>query len=65
MKEPAIGVIELNSLARGFVVTDVMVKKAPVRIVSSHPICLLGIFATLIAASMISSPKRRRRTSWR
>jgi microcompartment protein CcmL/EutN len=51
MKEPAIGVIELNSLARGFVVTDVMVKKAPVRIVNSHPICP-GKFLIVIAGEV-------------
>ena len=48
MKEPAIGVIELNSLARGTVVTDVMVKRAPVRVMESHPICP-GKFLIMIA----------------
>lgn len=51
MKEPAIGVVELNSLARGSVVTDVMVKKAPVRIVNSHPICP-GKFLIVIAGEV-------------
>jgi microcompartment protein CcmL/EutN len=51
MKEPAIGVIELNSLARGAVVTDVMVKKAPVRIKSSHPICP-GKFLIIVAGEV-------------
>lgn len=39
MKEPAIGMIELKSVARGVFVTDVVVKKAPVRILETHPIC--------------------------
>jgi microcompartment protein CcmL/EutN len=48
MREPAIGVIELNSLARGAVVTDVMTKRAPVRIMESHPICP-GKFLIMVA----------------
>jgi bacterial microcompartment shell protein len=51
MIEPAIGVIELNSLARGAVVTDVMVKKAPVRILESHPICP-GKFLIIVAGDV-------------
>lgn len=51
MKEPAIGVIELNSLARGAVVTDVMVKRAPVRILESHPICP-GKFLIIVAGEV-------------
>jgi microcompartment protein CcmL/EutN len=39
MKEPAIGIIELNSLALGTVVSDAMAKKAPIKILESHPIC--------------------------
>lgn len=39
MKRPAIGVVELNSLARGVVVADAMVKRAPVKLLDSHPIC--------------------------
>lgn len=37
--EPSIGLIELKSVARGIVVTDAVAKKAPVRILESHPIC--------------------------
>jgi microcompartment protein CcmL/EutN len=37
--EPAIGLIELKSVARGIVVTDVVAKKAPVNILKTHPIC--------------------------
>jgi len=48
MREPAIGVLELNSLARGAVVTDVMTKRAPVRIMESHPICP-GKFLIMVA----------------
>ncbi|MBM4372276.1 MAG: BMC domain-containing protein [Deltaproteobacteria bacterium] len=48
MNEPAIGVIELNSLARGAVVTDVMTKRAPVRVLESHPICP-GKFLIMVA----------------
>lgn len=36
---PAIGMIELNSVARGIVVTDAVAKKAPVEILETHPIC--------------------------
>jgi microcompartment protein CcmL/EutN len=34
---PALGVVELQSIARGVVVADAMVKKAPVTILQSHP----------------------------
>lgn len=36
---PSIGLIELKSVARGIVVTDAIVKKAPVRILECHPVC--------------------------
>ncbi len=36
---PAIGLIELKSVARGIVVTDVVAKKAPVEILKTHPVC--------------------------
>jgi microcompartment protein CcmL/EutN len=35
---PALGLVEVNSIARGVVVADVMVKKAPVRLLQSHPV---------------------------
>ena len=38
MTGPALGIIELTSIARGVLVADAMVKKAPVRILQSHPI---------------------------
>lgn len=34
---PALGLIETASIARGMVVVDAMVKKAPVRVVEAHP----------------------------
>ena len=39
MKEPALGMIEFKSVARGIRTTDAVVKKAPVRILDTHPIC--------------------------
>lgn len=38
MLEPALGIVELASIARGIVVVDAMVKRAPVRVVQNHPI---------------------------
>ena len=35
--EPALGFLELSSLARGPVVVDAMVKRAPVRVLASEP----------------------------
>ncbi|OGQ95038.1 MAG: hypothetical protein A2284_18740 [Deltaproteobacteria bacterium RIFOXYA12_FULL_61_11] len=51
MKHPAIGVVELNSIARGTVVVDAMVKKAPVEIVRSHPVCP-GKFIIIVAGGV-------------
>jgi len=39
MKHPAIGLIETNSIARGILVHDVMMKKAGIEIVQSNSIC--------------------------
>ena len=36
MQEPAIGMFELSSVARGILVADAVVKKAEVRMISSH-----------------------------
>ncbi len=36
---PALALIELNSIAKGIVVTDLIAKKAPVDILETHPIC--------------------------
>src|SRR6185295_7990428 len=35
---PALGIIETNSIARGMTVADAMCKRAPIRLVESHPI---------------------------
>lgn len=48
MKEPAIGIIELNSLALGTVVTDAMAKRSPIKVVESHTICP-GKFLIIVA----------------
>ena len=36
--EPALGIVELSSIARGVQVADAIVKRAPVRILQNHPI---------------------------
>ena len=38
-RDPAIGVLELNSIARGMICTDVMTKAAPVNVALSQSIC--------------------------
>jgi microcompartment protein CcmL/EutN len=48
MKYPAIGMIETNSIARGIVVHDVMLKKAHVKVLQSNTICP-GKYIVLIA----------------
>ena len=37
--KPAIGLIELNSIARGIITCDSLIKKAPVKVISAMPIC--------------------------
>ena len=49
--EPAIGLIELNSIARGIVTMDAMVKKAPVRVLDAMPVCP-GKYMVLIAGEV-------------
>ena len=39
MNEPALAMIEFKSVARGIVTTDAMAKKAPIRILGTHPVC--------------------------
>lgn len=51
MRKPAIGVVELNSLARGTVVADAMAKRAPVDVLESHPICP-GKFIIIVAGEV-------------
>jgi microcompartment protein CcmL/EutN len=38
MNEPALGILELSSIARGVQCADAIVKRAPVRILQNHPI---------------------------
>ncbi len=51
MKEPALGMIEYKSVARGIFSCDAMVKKAPVRILETHPICP-GKYLTIICGEV-------------
>jgi microcompartment protein CcmL/EutN len=51
MKEPALGMIEFKSVARGVFSTDAMVKKAPVRIVETHPVCP-GKYITIVCGDV-------------
>jgi len=37
MTGPALGLVEVSSIARGVVVADAMAKKAPIQILQSHP----------------------------
>ncbi|MBF0105978.1 MAG: BMC domain-containing protein [Deltaproteobacteria bacterium] len=39
MKDPALGIIEFKSVAKGIKATDDMVKKAPVTVIETHPVC--------------------------
>lgn len=52
MQEPALGLIEFKSVARGIFATDAIAKKAPIRILNTNPICpgkYLVIFAGEVA----------------
>jgi len=52
MKEPALGIIEFKSIAKGIFATDAIVKKAAIKIISTNPICpgkYLIIFAGEVA----------------
>ncbi|MBU4484425.1 BMC domain-containing protein [bacterium] len=51
MKEPCIGLIEFKSVARGVKVTDIIVKKAPVKVLETHPICP-GKYVVLFAGEV-------------
>ncbi len=51
MKEPALGMIEYKSVARGIFSCDAMVKKAPVRILETHPVCP-GKYLTVICGEV-------------
>lgn len=50
---PALGLIELSSIARGFIVSDVMVKKAPIELLLSQPISS-GKYLVMIAGEVAS-----------
>ena len=39
MKEPALAMIEFNSVARGIFAADAVVKKSQVRLLNANPIC--------------------------
>jgi microcompartment protein CcmL/EutN len=47
MNKPAIGIVELNSVAAGIFSTDAMVKKAKVKVLKSSPVCA-GKYVILI-----------------
>lgn len=52
MKEPSLGLIEFKSIAKGIFATDAIAKKAPVKILSTNPVCpgkYLIIFAGEVA----------------
>jgi microcompartment protein CcmL/EutN len=51
MKEPALGMIEYKSVAKGIFSCDAMVKKAPVRIIETHAICP-GKYITIICGEV-------------
>jgi microcompartment protein CcmL/EutN len=48
---PAIGLIELNSIARGIMAMDAMLKKAPIKLIEAMPICP-GKYMVLIAGEV-------------
>lgn len=39
MQEPALGLIEFKSVAKGIFATDAIAKKAPIKILSTNPVC--------------------------
>lgn len=52
MLEPALGMIEFKSIAKGILATDAIAKKAPIKILSTNPVCpgkYLIIFAGEVA----------------
>ncbi len=51
MIEPALALIEYKSVARGILSCDAMVKKAPVRILQTHPVCP-GKYMTIVAGEV-------------
>jgi microcompartment protein CcmL/EutN len=51
IKEPALGIIEYKSVAKGIYSCDIMAKKAPVKILGTHPICP-GKYLTIICGEV-------------
>lgn len=51
MKEPALGIIEYKSVASGIYSCDLMIKKAPIRILATHPVCP-GKYMTIICGEV-------------
>jgi len=51
MKFPAIGLIELNSIARGILIHDLMAKRADIKVLQSNTICP-GKYFVLIAGGV-------------
>jgi len=51
MTDPALALIEYKSVARGIAACDAMVKKAPVRILETHPICP-GKYITIVCGQV-------------
>ena len=51
VNEPSLGMIEYKSVARGIYSCDAMVKKAPVRILETHPICP-GKYITIVCGGV-------------
>ncbi|MBF0297934.1 MAG: BMC domain-containing protein [Oligoflexia bacterium] len=48
---PAVGILELKSIARGYVVADVMIKKSQVQLIKAHSICP-GKFIVMVAGEV-------------
>lgn len=51
MRDPALGMIEFKSVAKGIKATDDMVKKAPITILRTHPVCP-GKYVVLIGGEV-------------
>lgn len=49
--QPAVGLIEFKSVARGMIATDAMLKQAPITVLESHPISP-GKYITLICGEV-------------
>ena len=53
MSKPAIGLIEFNSIARGIITADTVLKKAPVELLRANPVCA-GKYIILFAGDEAS-----------